>query len=366
MKNEKDGVDKLSSKVDKAIKKLDKEVEDIFYKPLKEAKSNPVLVGSTPAKRLQTQLLKIQNFRRYFLFDKSNFNPQKPTPTNLNPPIVSIGEDEIFAYPKFSWDYTLKAINYGKEWFYSNFMGCSVRVHREKIEIRNLVPLLHIGKGEIVVRGWTYEEIHKTRIPAIRKELEQHCIRVLKAFIDIHGGKTDFQPLTTKKQYEGEINVIGGDFLESIKKQRFYINEVGKKVYNEPKFEHEKFSTAENHMANIALSDFNPEIAGELNRQVNEISEIRATIKELAEADRHLAVNWNAHIPAIHSLNESAKSSAKSSRNLSRQVGRIAKVLEKIQQSSTKTPPKHPKKPIRTRKYGLTDEEIRKIKSLKF
>jgi len=114
----------------------------------------------------------------------------------------------------------------------------------------------------------------------------------------------------------------------------------------------------------LTLSKVLDTITSQSNRNAEEMHEIRNVIKELAEADKHLAVNWNAHIPAIQSLNESAKSSAKSSKDLSRQVGRIAKVLEKIQQSSPKTPPKPPKKPIKARKYGLSDKEMEKIRNL--
>lgn len=369
MKEEKEGMDKLNSSINDENKRIDKDLDNIFSKVAKEGKSNRVLVGSEQKQELQTQTLKIQNFRRYFLFDKSNFNPKKPNSTNPNQPLISYGDDETFLYPKFSWDYESKLINHDKELYYSGFLACSIRIHKTKIEIRNLIPSMCLDEGKIVVRGWTHEEI-QSRIRKIRRELEQHCIRALNAFIAIHGGKTDFNPSVTPKEYEGEINVIGGTFLESIKRDRFYINEVGKKVYNEPKFEHEKFSTAINHMSNIALSDFTPEIAGELQNINSRIETFEQKMDRIADANvktaenvNYLAVNLNTHIPYLQKLSIATESNTESSKVLSHQVSRIADVLDKIEHIK-KVHKSGKQATLKVKKYGLTDEEEEIMKNM--
>lgn len=330
-----------NSKIEEGVPKH-LSVDDIFNKAMSENIKSPQedlptqMVGGGVGYNfdeipMQTQIYKIQNFRRYFNFDKSTFKPFKPSLPRPSLTSISTGEFKWFdwlSHLEFSWDYEIKNSNYGVEWHFFDFFGCNIKVKKNKIEVLNKVLENTAGKGEIIVRGWTLDEIDQN-LNQINLEMENHCIRALRYFIDIHGGSSDFQIVPTAKGYEGEHNQIGGVFLEGIKPLRFHTPE-GKKVYNEPKFEHYKKATAINGMRNIALHDFAPEIANQLDSQNQEIREIRAVIKELADADKYLAENWNAHIPAIIKIGESAQSQAESSRKLAEEVQKLAGSVDAI------------------------------------
>ncbi|KKN04999.1 hypothetical protein LCGC14_1091670, partial [marine sediment metagenome] len=256
----------MKSKKGDSIKELTDELIRRTKESLKE-ESNTLALDrfgyDSKEKLIYERDFKIQNRLLLFNFERENFKNTKPRQTQNLLPKISYGKGDFFIYPNFNEDYKHKTANYGHEEHYYNFWCCNIKVKKTKIEIKNMRPSQMPNEGIVSLQGWSEKEIDKN-LNHLDKELKDHCIRVLKLFVQIHGGKTNFKPIPTSKGYEGEFNEIGGRFLNAIKPMRFYIKEHGRKSYNEPKYEHYTLLQAITRIKNDSLRDYSPEIAGKL------------------------------------------------------------------------------------------------------
>ena len=354
---------KEKEEVDKQIKdEIEKIVSPIFKKALKEMPNTQMSVGSgldSEQQKPKVSLWQPHNLRRYYLFSKINFKPNKPAPSP-NQPSISYGDNEVFIYLPFNWNYEHKIVNYGSEHHYYNFMQCNIKVKKNQIEITNKA----VGKQWFQIERSSFEEIDK-RIDELQAEMEAHCTRVLKAFIELHGGSSDFGII--KRISENKIK--GDDFIDKIPARMTIHDTIFKKVYLEKNIEYPNEATVKQHIKNVALNDFAPIITQELakgNTLMEQLIGINKTtaenLQKSAEASKFMSENLNTHIPYFQSLIKSTESQTESAKALSQEVTKMTRILGKIEKHTI--PPKKPKKQPRTRKYGLLDEEMDKIKNM--
>ena len=213
--------------VDSYRRKLKENLKD-FCKVPQEGHTNPMR-GSTQSIK---KLIQPHNYRLYFSFDKTSYNPTKP--------------------------YSIK--NYGSEHHFLNFYGCHIIVRKKTIEVINL---WHQKQWRLIEAN-NPEEINK-RIDDIKKEMEETCIKAIRKFIDVHGGSSDLKPI---RKREPEIGIHGDDYLDKIPKSMIIHDTTFKKVYPD-KVEMFGFTNTKNYITSRAREDF----------MLPEIQEIREEVR---------------------------------------------------------------------------------------
>lgn len=193
-------------------------------------------VGSGRFVENRSVFFKPHNYRVYYDFDKSGFNPDFIKPGSVGS--VGVG---------------YKLINHGKEFSFGSFMGCRVVVKKQTIEVNNRIGIeqLHV----IDLLSDVQEQFEKIIV-----EKDAQCLRVLRAFIERFGGSSDERVVNV----HSENKIVGEDAVNRIPlKMKFHTGSV-KKVYNESNVEFSSPAEAANYLENRALERFSPLIAGEL------------------------------------------------------------------------------------------------------
>lgn len=245
--------------VDEATKKA---VDKIFKANLpQETSKNHVSVGGVGLEKdYSYSFYNPHNARYYFVFDKWNFNKNS---------LVGGGFEIINS----------------SELLLKNYCGCRIVVKKKLIEITNKIDTKRLFKidGSLVNR--------KLQVQEALVVLEKEVISVLRKFVSDFGGSTDF---VVKKVWIPDNKILHDRLVDSLPNSLTWRDEVSKKVYlDEPKnVEISSPEMASNVFRNLALNDFSPEIASQielLNKRMD-VFESRALVPLTEQIVVHLEV----------------------------------------------------------------------------
>jgi len=228
-------------------------VEPIFLKVLQETPKNLLMGGGRGSEKNKIALYSPHNYRLYIDFSKDNFNP-KPY---IKPSLKSVG---VVTYER---------LNNGHEHKYDNFLGCSIRVKKNQIEIQNKIEHKRSYSIEI-------SENAKNQIIDIIKKKDSECIEALKTFISIYGGSSNYKIL----KRTSEDKVFGTSSINSIPIKEKFHSQIVKKVYNEPNVEFYDPVFAVNHLINSGVVEVVPSLVECLDNLSYNINPLR-TVKTL-------------------------------------------------------------------------------------
>lgn len=234
---------------------------------LHEENLNPVSVGSQGLPLLR-KTINPHNYRLYFDFDRTTFNP------------AQVG-------------YELK--NYNSEYHLNKlYAGCKVIIRKKTAEVTNL----NFSDKYILVTAYTLEECDE-RLAQIVDYLDNQCIEALKAVLREAGG---FSAFDFKRSPMQENGVKLDDYIDNIPYKLIYKDfPFTKKVYKE-KTETYTIEKVRNYFRNRMIEDIAPQIAEEitelrkesnmllwLKRNINDVDDIfkhRQDIIALKESDK--------------------------------------------------------------------------------
>lgn len=238
-------------------------VKPIFDKVPKETVKTHMMGGGVGVSLPSVALYSPHNYRLYFDFNRANFNPKQ----YIKPTLGGVG------------GVTVKGINNNNEWQINNFNGFNFRVKKEQIEVLNLKEHKKTYSIEI-------SEKAESQIIEIIRQKDKECIEVMKEFIKIFGGKSDFKIL--KRTSENKI--WGTDTINALPlKERFH-NKILKKVYNEQNIEFTDPVLAVNHLVNSSVAEVVPSICQTLEivaYGINPLRTVKSLIKCPADACRY-------------------------------------------------------------------------------
>jgi len=247
---------------------------------LNEPQSNHRMVGSGDSNLEVVFLWQPHNHRLYFDFDKTTFNPKKPTNHTL--------QKYKSMVPMFNTAYTYTALNYDSEHKYDNFINCQIRVKKNQVEVINKSH----NKQWRKITASTVDEVDK-RIDEVMDNLKEGSVKALKIFMELHGGFSNFRET---RSHRCEHGIHGDDYLDKIPSELIINDTYVKKVY---KHKAEFLSTAaiKNYVSNRAVEKIYPEIAVEINKlnSSNETNntELKNALLKLIESTQNLAESQN-------------------------------------------------------------------------
>lgn len=225
-------------------------VNPIFNKVLKEARKNPMSVGRVGSENKHYCIYHPHNYRTYFDFDKTKFNPNPPKGGRL-------GRFDI--------------IN-SKEYRLKGFLNCTVTVKKTKIEIRNYIE---------ADRKFTIEMT--TNAPETFKEIifnkDNQCKEVLKEFIRAFGGDSKY--ILCKRWCENKL--WNETSIDAINPSFKWDNKISKKIYDEHNVEFKTPMGAANYVSNRAIEEVAPQVSdklGELSENIKGVSSIAGAIQD--------------------------------------------------------------------------------------
>ena len=286
-----------------------------------EGSLNHTMVVKNNNKKNITYLWQPHNHRLYFDFDKSNFNPIKPSYHTLKK------YESMVAV--FNTAYTYTPLNHNSEHKYENFMGCQIRVKKDQVEVINK---WHNKQW----RKLTAENLNQIN-EMIDKEMEiltEQSIEALKSFIDLHKGKSRFEILKLKC----EQGLHGDEYLDKIPRDMIIHDTYFKKEYAK-KVEMFKVAEVKNYISNRCIENIAPEIANEINNIHNTIqTDLNPILVELThQIKTHLEVQQS-----------------------TLEVHRDMKDTLKDIRESLQT------KPLRKQSKGLSDRDLNILKRIRF
>lgn len=214
----------------------------VFNKVPYEVSKNHMMVGAVTKKKgkiIKKCFYQPHNFRRYYDFNKENFNPTQTIP-----------------YHGLDHGAVLYRLINKTEHSYANFWGCRLVVRKTQIEIINKV-----NPKQWHVLKLANPKYIKEQILNIVSQKEKECITALKEFIKVYGGHSKFKLLN----WHSEDKIEHEDMIDLIPiKQKFH-NEVVKKVYNQKNVEFSDPVYSSNYLRNRAIEDIAPEIVTAIN-----------------------------------------------------------------------------------------------------
>jgi len=247
--------------VDKATEKAVNKVFEAIIP--KEAIKNHVSVGGVGSKNdYSYSFYNPHNARYYFSFDKWNFNKNSLVGGGFE--VINSKELKI------------------------NYKGCRVVVKKSLIEITNQINTERLFK----IDGSLFNR--KLQVQNAVILLEKEVIQVLRSFVSDFGGSTDF---VVKKVWIPDNKILHDKLIDRLPFEMTWRDDVSKKVYlSEPKnVEISSPEMASNVFRNLALNDFSPEIASQidlLNKRMD-VFESRALIPLTEQIRLHLEVMNN-------------------------------------------------------------------------
>lgn len=190
-------------------------VKPIFEKVANETPKNHMMVGSVGSDDYFF-FFQPHNLRHYVDYDKRSFDPTSGGSVCR-----------------------VKLLNNGREFFVKDFFNCNITVKKSQIQIKNNIDFKKWYRLDLRNKGEDHINIH------VSKVLESFS--VLKEFIKVFGGKSDFKILNVSS----EDKFRSESFIDSIPIKARFHTEVSKKVYNEPNVEMPP-SFAANYLTNQA------------------------------------------------------------------------------------------------------------------
>ena len=223
----------------------------------------------------------VQNYRRYFSFEKKKFTP--PNRGTTVPPNFSHGR---FYFKDFEY----KPVNHGKEFLFKNFNFCNILVKKNVVEVTNLkykdLWLRIMGNSELEI---------DERLKQIEDELESYCKETLKLFISVYGGKTDYEII----KRVGEVGVPRKDVWDKIPQEMIvHFEPVGKKVYPE-KIEYHGVNYVANVLANTGLRRYSKVVSDCLQHTD---SKMDSFIEEFLPIHKEHAENIKTHTAVLKNI----------------------------------------------------------------
>ena len=221
-----------------AREKVKRLVTPIFNKALKETSKNHVSVGGVGSENYQYAYYNPHNARFYFNYIKTEGSGGGRL------------ED-------------LRIIN-KSEFCHENFLGCRIVVKKNKLEITN-----KINKDRRFKISGSAEDRYKQTVEAVAV-LECEVIATLKEFIKVYPVDSD---CVCVKAWIPDNKILHDKIIDSIPQEVTFRNDVVKKVYNTKPSNVEVSSPvqASNTFRNLALYDYAPMIAEELENLRSEI-----------------------------------------------------------------------------------------------
>ncbi len=301
-----------------------------------EGSFNHTMVVKNNNKKNITYLWQPHNHRLYFDFNKSNFNPIKPSYHTLKKYESMVGI--------FNTAYTYTPLNHNSEHKYENFMGCQIRVKKNQVEVINK---WHNKQW----RKLTAENLNQIN-EMIDKEMEtltEQSIEALKSFIDLHKGKSRFEILKLKC----EQGIHGDEYLDKIPRELIIHDTYFKKEYAK-KVEMFKVAEVKNYISTRCIENIAPEIAGEINNIHNTIQEdLTPSLKQLNESVQLEIYNKKLHLSVLHDIKNTQKSNLELNKAMKNTLEAISNNLPK-------------KTSINQTNKGFTDKEMGIIRNIKF
>lgn len=222
------------------------EIKEKVLKSLKEDPSNHRMVGFEGKNKPFVFLWQPHNLRRYFDFSRVNFSTKKPSNHAF--------EKLKTMVPTLDENYQITMVNHGSEAIIRGFMFCTIRVKKNQVEVINNFN----DKQWRKISADNISQINE-RIDQVMKELGDWSLQVLKIFMSIHGGRSDFKVLNERCEH----GIHGIDFLDKIPAEMVINDTVFKKVYKQ-KTEFKDVGSLKNFVTNMSLKNVVPEITDEL------------------------------------------------------------------------------------------------------
>ncbi len=194
-------------------------------------------------------LVNPHNYRFYYAFSRVGFSPD-----GVQTHGKSVGDRGSTV--------GLLPINSGAEFIAADFLGCSVRVKRSRIELYD---------GVVSARWWRVVKAplgaHRAHMDAIKAECEAHALSVAESFVDSFGGVLGDLLKSTLEIKMVDEDVLAGVPLDSV----FRTANVKKQYPGQANVEFGGWSGAANGLENASLKSFAPEI-------VDALEELRAEL----------------------------------------------------------------------------------------
>lgn len=212
------------------IKRL---VNPIFERVLKESKNVPkattpnrLSVGVGRFGSSKVVFYQPHNLRLYFDFNKTSFDKDARVDTDLLGSVV------------------ISTRNYGSECCFKNFLGCEIVVKKKTIEVRDYRS--H--------KRWYSLNLDSasSEIVDVFVDKTRDVINILKEFVRVYGGKTDYNLLNIYS----EDKVSGEDAVNLIPLKQHFHSKVVKKVYNDSNVEFSSPAFSSHYLEQRATEDF--------------------------------------------------------------------------------------------------------------
>jgi len=261
---------------------IEKITTPIFNKALQETKKNHSMVGfkkKSKKKVVTNSLYNPHNYRLYFKFTKEKYNPKEG--------MVGV------------WFGKLK--NYGKEF---TALGEGIRVTVKKVQVEVI--------NKLSEEEWFYINRIKAKeeIAAILNKIDNKCITSLKKFIEIYGGKCDFNIIKSEGRpnlnlfTKSDNKVMKEPFIDTLPLDMTFDTKIVKKVYKKPNVEFKEPIYAATYLENSALNEFAPEIAASIDNLGNQLI---PTIRSLDKSIQMEIHNKKIHLGVLNSMNKTLK-----------------------------------------------------------
>lgn len=238
---------------------IDKIINPIFNKVLKETKQNHTMVGKVGSSLKSYCFYQPHNCRLYFDFSKLNFQTI-PNHTHYNLRVINKSEYQIY-----------------------NFENYNLRIKKTQVELIYNPIEKKFFKIELGIDKDIFQQVKNIWIEIIRQG-----ITALEKFISVFGGNSEFNLLNARS----EDKIVNEDMINLIPEKMTFYNDVVKKVYNEKNVEFSNPVQACNYLTNRSIEDITPSIVEAINglgKQYNQMSE--GVLKPLtAQIKLHLKV----------------------------------------------------------------------------
>ena len=303
-------------KKEQSIKKhIEKIINPIFQAALpKELKQNRMSVGVQGNKERKYCLYQPHNLRLYFDFSKQTFNPQ----TDLKSSVQPLLRVEHKIKNKIENEY-------------NNFLGYRITVKQTQVELIDLNPrwyVIYLDKIDLITEQF---------LSIMARKIKENK-KALNKFIKIYGGSSKLNLLNMRS----ENKVMNEDAIDLIPIKMKFRSEAVKKVYNEKNVEFPDPILASNYLTTRAVENKADKITDGINSIHTTISDKLTPVlnKLTAQIELHLEVQRNTLINTQESI-------------------KTQKDIQNLMKSFN--PPKIKGKPVRKRKYGLSNWELRII-----
>lgn len=224
-----------------------------------------------------------------------------------------------------------------------NYEGVTLQYGKETLTAIFSQNIINGVKETYLIEAYSIKDLEE-RLFQKRDEVKELMGRAL----DIFSKKLNIKLRFEKPQWDRyEDWTKGEDFIDKIPREVIIHDTYFKKVYGEgiefkqtPKKE-PPVVHLKNYIVNRAIEDIAPEIANSINNVGNNLN--NSIEKKLAPVIDNLALNMDTHISVLKGIEKA-----------------FNKFNDKLD-----TMPNIPKKPTKRRKYGMSDEDIEKIKNMR-